>query len=576
MGDGERRPVGRQLVETALDQHLRLGVDIACRLVEDEDRGVFEDRPRDGDPLALAAGEFDAAFADHRLVAVGEVLDEIVGFGGLGGRTDVGVGRVEAPVGDVVPDGAVEEIGLLADVADGLSERAAIDGGDVLAVNPDRSRVGIVEPQQELENGRFPRPGRADECERIAALDGEIEIRQHRVLLVVAEAHVVVLDAPLAHDEVVGATVVFQRLGFVHQPEDPLGGGLRPLVHIDYLAELRHRPDKLLGEEDEDDELAGREGTGERAGARPRKDPQPADEEGEDEPRPGDELETGKEANADRDRTPVGLVVIAGHVVDTAGFEFFRIRGFDDLDAAEVVFEAGVHVADAGADGGVLRLDRLDEDVGEDRDQRDGRERDDRELRVEIDEIRGDGDDHDRQPEGGVQAVVEKPLQLVHVVREDRHQLAGLFVGEKAHVEPLHRVVGVGPHVVLDLLSEGVEPPVAQPVKARADDEGGRDEDDDKRELVDRLGRQPRLRHQREVEGFDALKQAVDGDAEQDHRQQIQQARGEAGEHAKGDRQPVGAAVLADQPSHRVVDSLALLFERVVFGRWFDATHCVR
>ena len=44
-------------------------VDAGERLVEDQDRGVLEEGARDGDALALAAGEARAALADERVVA---------------------------------------------------------------------------------------------------------------------------------------------------------------------------------------------------------------------------------------------------------------------------------------------------------------------------------------------------------------------------------------------------------------------------------------------------------------------------------------------------------------------------
>ena len=57
------------------------GVERAGRFVEDQDRRVLEQRARDREPLALAAGEQPAALADRRRKPSGVALDEIERLG---------------------------------------------------------------------------------------------------------------------------------------------------------------------------------------------------------------------------------------------------------------------------------------------------------------------------------------------------------------------------------------------------------------------------------------------------------------------------------------------------------------
>ena len=76
--DGEHRAPRDQPVERLLDLVLRLGVDGAGGLVEDQDARVVQDRPRDRDALALAARERVPALADHGVVAVRQLADEVV------------------------------------------------------------------------------------------------------------------------------------------------------------------------------------------------------------------------------------------------------------------------------------------------------------------------------------------------------------------------------------------------------------------------------------------------------------------------------------------------------------------
>ena len=69
--DRDRGAARARGVDGLLDRLLGLRVERARGLVEDEDRGVLEQRARDRDALALAAGQLDAALADQGVVAVG-------------------------------------------------------------------------------------------------------------------------------------------------------------------------------------------------------------------------------------------------------------------------------------------------------------------------------------------------------------------------------------------------------------------------------------------------------------------------------------------------------------------------
>ena len=65
---------------------LRERVDRGERIVEHDDARAGDERARERDALALAAGEIDAALADQRVVAVRQLLRERVDAGGLAGR----------------------------------------------------------------------------------------------------------------------------------------------------------------------------------------------------------------------------------------------------------------------------------------------------------------------------------------------------------------------------------------------------------------------------------------------------------------------------------------------------------
>jgi len=304
-------------------------------------------------------------------------------------------------------------------------------------------------------------------------------------------------------------------------------------------------------------------------------DPEPADDERDHEADPREEPQRREERDPRRDGVPVGVEVVAGGVLDALGLVGLGVRGLDDADAAEVVLEPGVQRADGGPNLGVLRLDGLYETVGEVRDEGDGEQRDERQLPVEVGEDRRDGEHHHQQPEEGVHPVVEERLQPVDVVREHGHHLAGLLVGEEGHVEPLHPVVGVGPDGVLDVLGEGVPPPVPAPVERRAAEEARDDQPRGEPELRAGVCREPGPRHQRQVEGLRPLDDRVDGDAEEQWREQVEHPGGHARGQPDGEVARVGPAVLGEQPEHRVVHPLPLVLEGVLAHVDLCGCHCL-
>ena len=74
------RPLAISL-HVLLDDPLALVVERARRLVEDQDARIGDQRARDGDALALAAGQRRAALAHDGVVAFRQLEDEFVRAG---------------------------------------------------------------------------------------------------------------------------------------------------------------------------------------------------------------------------------------------------------------------------------------------------------------------------------------------------------------------------------------------------------------------------------------------------------------------------------------------------------------
>ena len=136
----DHRLAGHQCIEARLNGGFDLTVECRGRLIQDQDRRILENDAGDGDALALAAGQLDAALSDLSFITMTaapilEVGDELVGMGKPRCRDDLRVARFGTAVADVVADRTMQQRGVLGD--DGDLRAQALLGRDrnVVAVN---------------------------------------------------------------------------------------------------------------------------------------------------------------------------------------------------------------------------------------------------------------------------------------------------------------------------------------------------------------------------------------------------------------------------------------------------------
>ena len=110
MRDHDRGAAGQERTERGHQASLRHGVEVGRRLVEDQDRGVPDDRPRDREAPPLPAAESDAVLTDPRVVALREGRDEVVKLGQAARGLDLLVGHVRVGQGQVVADRRIEQV----------------------------------------------------------------------------------------------------------------------------------------------------------------------------------------------------------------------------------------------------------------------------------------------------------------------------------------------------------------------------------------------------------------------------------------------------------------------------------
>src|SRR5262249_42731716 len=151
--------------------------------VEHDEKGISVERARQRDALPLAGRDRGAVLADMRLVSVREAHDEIVHAGRAGGGDD-GV-RLERrrETGDVLGDGAVEQLDVLRQIADVRPEALRRPLLERRPVEPDLSARRRPYADDAARQRRFSRGARPDDAETLPALQREADVLDRESLL---------------------------------------------------------------------------------------------------------------------------------------------------------------------------------------------------------------------------------------------------------------------------------------------------------------------------------------------------------------------------------------------------------
>src|SRR5581483_12036928 len=77
------------------------------------------------------------------------------------------------------------------------AQRVRVDGGNVVAINVNRSAIGFVELQQQVRSRGFAGAGRANERRDAARSKGKVQIAKHRLAVAILKVNVLELHAAL-------------------------------------------------------------------------------------------------------------------------------------------------------------------------------------------------------------------------------------------------------------------------------------------------------------------------------------------------------------------------------------------
>ena len=148
MGDDDRRPPFGRFVDRVPNLSFNSGIQRAGCLVEDKNRGVFDQRSSDPNALAFTAGQLDSTFSDQGIESLFEFVREPADLGDLRNPLQLLHGHIFGfpveTIENIVANTPVEEWHVLFHGTDLLSELFEIDHPKILAVDQNLTRRWIA------------------------------------------------------------------------------------------------------------------------------------------------------------------------------------------------------------------------------------------------------------------------------------------------------------------------------------------------------------------------------------------------------------------------------------------------
>ena len=479
VGDHEGGAVGPQCRHGLLDQHLGAGVDRGGRLVQDQQGRVGEEGAGDGDQLPLPRRDVGPLLLDRGVVALGQGAHETVHESGLRRGDDLCVGGVQAPVADVVHDGAAEQHRILQHHPHLAAQRPAVQRADVEAVQADLAAVDLVEAHDQVHQCRLAGAGGADDRDRLPGPGRQRQVGDQRLVGAVGEGDVVELDASLGGAGQLGPpdstrgdlSPLFRVTGGdlpvgllllgVEQLEDPLGGGDPGDQHVRHPGDLPQRGIELARVLDEGDHLA----QGDVSGSHPQ-----AADHGD-----ADVAEVGHPLHDRHDHPGVelglegGLEQLLVARIEGLAHRLLPVEHGDQVVTGEGLLDMAVQPSGMAPLGGEQLLGLRADDAHHHRGQRQGGQGDQRQLPGQVEHHHGDADDGQHRVDQRGEGLLHGGLDVVDVVGGAGEQVAALAGVEVGQRQPVDLRLDLLAQPVDDAHHHVVQQPALQPVEQGRD-----------------------------------------------------------------------------------------------------------
>jgi hypothetical protein len=173
-------PPGHKPAQLGQDFFFSFRIHTGKGVVQDQKGRVFDNGPGQGRTLLLPSRQSDAALPEQCIVLAGQFADRGQDLGDARGLFYFLKGGIGPTEDDVLPDRIGEKEDILGNEPDRLFEPGKRDPGNVGAVNKNRAGGRLEKPEQQINQGAFPRARIADDAARGAGGDGQRDVFEVR------------------------------------------------------------------------------------------------------------------------------------------------------------------------------------------------------------------------------------------------------------------------------------------------------------------------------------------------------------------------------------------------------------
>ncbi len=152
MGDHQDGPALHQHLQSLLHLMLRFGIQGRGCFIQQQDGGILQQCPGNGNSLTLPSGQPGASLAGQSPVSLRQTFDEIMNVRRLCRRNNLLLRRILFPIGNILINASGIQIGILGYPGNVAPQGFQIPVPCSAAKHPDISRTGSIEPRNQFQH----------------------------------------------------------------------------------------------------------------------------------------------------------------------------------------------------------------------------------------------------------------------------------------------------------------------------------------------------------------------------------------------------------------------------------------